>query len=320
MRRIVVVLAVVAAVGGYFFFQNYRIDGLDGIQLVSRDAAGASEPSDAGPPITRTSETIRVASFNAHVLGPTKMDKPHVVNLLARIIRQFDVVAVQEICSRSDDILPRLINSVNSAGRHYDFVIGPRLGRTSHTEQYAFIFDTASVEVDRSQLYTIEDPDDLLHRPPFVGWFRVRGPEPDRAFTFTLVNVHTDPDEVASEINVLDDVLRLVRDDGRSEDDVILLGDFNTDEHHLGELASLPGIAWAVHGLPTNTRQTAQYDNLLFQQPITAEFTGQAGVLDFMRLYNLTLEEALEVSDHLPVWGEFSIYEGGVAGSIAQLP
>ena len=29
-----------------------------------------------------------------------------------------------------------------------------------------------------------------------------------------------------------------------------------------------------------------------------------------MRQYNLSLQEALEISDHLPVWAEFSIFEG----------
>ena len=43
------------------------------------------------------------------------------------------------------------------------------------------MFDTASIEVDRSALYTVADPDDLLHREPLVGWFRVRGPPADQA-------------------------------------------------------------------------------------------------------------------------------------------
>ena len=31
--------------------------------------------------------------------------------------------------------------------------------------------------------------------------------------------------------------------------------------------------------------------------------------LDFERIFGLTLDEALQVSAHLPVWAEFSIYE-----------
>ena len=115
------------------------------------------------------------------------------------------------------------------------------------------IFDRASVEIDRTQLYTVDDPDDLLHREPLVGWFRVRGPPPDQAFTFSLINIHTDPDEVQHEINVLDDVFRAVRDDGRGEDDVILLGDLNADDRHLGQLGQIPGIRCVILNMNTNT-------------------------------------------------------------------
>ena len=69
---------------------------------------------------------------------------------------------------------------------------------------------------------------------------------PTEAFTFTLINVHTDPDIVATEMSVMDDVYRVVRDDGRDEDDVIILGDFNADDAHLGELGQVPGITWAI--------------------------------------------------------------------------
>ena len=121
-------------------------------------------------------------------------------------------------------------------------------------------------------------------------------------------------------MNVMDDVFRAIQDDARNEDDVILLGDFNTDEHNIGELASISGINWAISGLPTNTRGSESYDNLFMQEQATVEFNGRSGVFDFVRHFNLSLEEGLEVSDHLPVWAEFSIYEGGVPQPVAKLP
>ena len=84
---------------------------------------------------------------------------------------------------------------INSTGRHYDFVIGPRQGRTDSKEQYAFIYDAATVEVDRTSLYSIDDRGDYFQRPPFVASFRIRGPPPDQAFTFTLIDIHTEPAE-----------------------------------------------------------------------------------------------------------------------------
>jgi hypothetical protein len=226
---------------------------------------------------------------------------------------------VQEIRAQQE-ILPQFLDIVNSTGRHYDYVIGPRLGRTSSKEQYAFIFDTASIEVDRHALYTVEDPDDVLHREPLVGWFRVRGPPPEQAFTFSLVNIHTDPDETGQELDALADVFRAVRDDPRREDDVILLGDLNVDDQHLGRLGQVPQVYCAISGVASNTRGTHLYDNLVFSKVATTEYTGRWGVFDMIRQFNLTVEEALEVSDHMPVWAEFNLYEGGQGGRIATRP
>jgi hypothetical protein len=251
------------------------------------------------------------------------MAKPHVVDVLARICRQFDVIAVQEIRSRDQDIVPRLIEAINAPGRRYDYVIGPRLPQDSESagfaEQYAFIFDLETIEVDRQQLYTVNDPEDLLAREPFVGWFRVRGPPAQEAFTFTLVNVHTDPDHADFEVGHLARVHQAVSQDGRGEDDVLILGDFNADPEHMRELTGVSGLDWAISGeMTSNTRGTALYDNIGFQARATTEFTGHSGAFDFLREYNLTLDEALEVSDHLPVWAEFSAYEGGKRGAVAQ--
>jgi endonuclease/exonuclease/phosphatase family metal-dependent hydrolase len=308
------IVAAVAAAGVWFFANNYNIEGLDGIRISSRQRSSSANNAS---PVTRSGDTIRIATFNIQVFGQTKIEKPVVMDILARIIRQFDVTAIQEVRAKDQDIIPRFVELVNATGRRYDYVIGPRLGRTSSKEQYAFIFDRASVEVDRTQLYTVDDPDDLLHREPLVGWFRVRGPPTDQAFTFSLVNIHTDPDETDGELDAMDDVFRAVRDDGRGEDDIVILGDLNVDDRHLGQLGTISGIRWVISGTPTNTRGTAQYDNILFDENATREFVGRGGVFDFLREYNLTLDQALEVSDHLPVWAEFSTHEGGSIGRIA---
>jgi deoxyribonuclease-1-like protein len=322
MRKfLVLIVGAVLAGGSWFFSNNFKIEGLDGLSLSPIDTATSSgvSPGSGQPGVAHQGSAIRIASFNIQVFGEKKMSNPRVTALLAEIVRQFDIVAVQEIRSKQN-ILPQFIDIVNSTGRHYDYVIGPRLGRTSSKEQYAFIFDTASIEIDRTALYTVSDPDDLLHREPLVGWFRARGPAPDEAFTFSLVNIHTDPDETDQELDALADVFRAVRDDGRGEDDVILLGDLNVDDQHLGRLGQLSHITCAISRVATNTRGTKQYDNLVFSALATTEYTGRWGVFDMIRQFNLTTEEALEISDHLPVWAEFSVHEGGVPGRVATRP
>jgi endonuclease/exonuclease/phosphatase family metal-dependent hydrolase len=261
-------------------------------------------------------EAIRIATFNIQVFGQSKLEKPEVMKVLAATIRRFDVVAIQEVRSTDQDVLPRFVAMINADGSQYDFVIGPRLGRTSSKEQYAFVFDTTRIAVDPQSIYTISDPQDLLHREPFVARFQALGPSPGEAFTFTLVNIHTDPDEAEQELDALDDVFRIVQNQG--EDDVILLGDLNVDDRHFGELGVLPGIAWVISGQPTNTRRTKQYDNVVFDSRATIEYSGASGVFELQSEFALTLDQALEVSDHLPVWAEFSPYENQPGRALAS--
>jgi endonuclease/exonuclease/phosphatase family metal-dependent hydrolase len=326
MRRLFLLLLLAGTCfGGYYVATNYDVSfGPNGVSWKPRDPSATPIVPGAAPPVTRSADVIRIASFNIQVFGQTKAAKPHVMNVLADVVRRFDVVAIQEIRSLDDTVIPNFVALINSTGRNYDFVLGKREGRTSSKEQYAYIFDTASVEVDRGGVYSVGDPDKLFHRPPLVAWFRVRGPPADRAFTFKLVNVHTDPDkaDLERELDHLDDVLHAVRlegvlDPGSDEDDVVLLGDFNTDERNLGPLGRESNVAWAIAGTPTNTRGTKQYDNIVFKRWTTVEFTGKSGVLDLKTEFKLTDDQALEVSDHQPVWAEFSIYEGGAGAPIA---
>ena len=107
-----------------------------------------------------------------------------------------------------------------------------------------------------------------------------------------------------------------VRDDGRGEDDIILLGDLESDDQHLGQLGKLFGVAALVSGIPTTTRGANLLDNILLDRRATCEFTGRVEVVDMMREFELTMPGAQEVSDHLPVWAEFSVFEGGQAGHL----
>jgi deoxyribonuclease-1-like protein len=276
-------------------------------------------PATPSPSPLYGGPTIRIASFNIQAFGDEKSAKLPVMWTLAKIIQEFHVVAIQEIRTRDDYLLDRFVRDyVNQGGqRRYDYVIGPRLGRSNNTEQYAFIYDTATIEVNRRSIYTVNDPDDLLHREPLVAMFRVRGPPPQEAFTFVLIDVHIDSDETDTELDALGQVYEVVRQAAGGEDDIIVLGDLSVDDQHLGRLSQISGIRPVVRGIPTNTRQTRQYDNIVLHQPSTAEFTGRGGVYDVQHLLNLTLDQALQVSDHLPVWAELSAYESIAPGRVA---
>jgi endonuclease/exonuclease/phosphatase family metal-dependent hydrolase len=290
-------------------------------QFVSTNVA----PSNNGAIPQRTQQTILIASFNIQAFGEKKVGDRAMAEKIAAIIRQFDVVGIQEVRAIDQTVIPRLLQYVNAQGAKYDYILGPRLGRSNSKEQYCYIYDTNRLLSSPQASYTVEDNADLLHREPLVARFVTRVPPGYQPFTFSLMNMHTDPDEVKLEMPVMHTVLRGVREyewATAGEDDVLMMGDLNCEPSKFGPLAQVPGIFWIIQNQPTNTRKTKLYDNIIFDSGLTSEYTGRSGVLDFAAWFGISMEEALTISDHMPVWGEFTLLErpSGASPSVANQP
>ena len=80
------------------------------------------------------------------------------MDVLADIIRTYDVIAIQEIRDASQIALPTLVDLVNADGSQYDYVVSERLGRTSSKKQYAYIFNTQTIEIINTP-HTCPEPD-----------------------------------------------------------------------------------------------------------------------------------------------------------------
>lgn len=279
--------------------------------LASISYAPAVPPPPPPPPTAggKPPDALLICSFNIQVFGESKLAKPEVVEVLARVVRMFDIVAIQEVRAKSDSVVPTFVQAVNADGSRYHWVIGPRLGRTASKEQYTFVYDTGRVEVDPSSVGTAPNPGDKMHRPPMFARFRTRANPPESAFTFWMVDIHTDPDEVPQEVDALADVFVAMQHAQPDEDDVILLGDLNAAPNQFGRIAQIPNIGWAVSGTTTNTRRNKTYDNIIFSRAATAEYLGRWGVLDLQSTFGLSLDDALKVSDHNPVWAAFYPWE-----------
>lgn len=263
---------------------------------------------------------IRIASFNIQVLGTSKAQKRDVMNVLASVIRRFDIVAIQELRTKEASVMESLVALVNAQGGAYRYVVGPRLGRTTSKEQYVFVYDPARIELDPQSVLTLEDPQDLMHREPLIGRFQTRPPPGQTPFSFILVNIHTDPDETDTELDALGEAFLAVQANGWREDDVILLGDLNVSYKKLGKLGQIPNIACTVRGEATNTRGSKSYDNIVFDRQHTQEFAGVSGILSLQENFGLSTDQALEVSDHQPIWAEFSMWEAGARSTVATRP
>ncbi len=162
---------------------------------------------------------LKVGSFNIQIFGQSKASNAAVMAVLADVVRQYDVLAIQEIRDSSETSLPALVRQADPTG-NYQYVVSPRLGRTSSKEQYAFIYNSTKVSVMPGTAFTYEDTLDTFEREPFFVRFRMTN-----GFDFWIGDIHTKPDDASNEINSLPKVLSGLSGD----DDVVLVGDFNAD-------------------------------------------------------------------------------------------
>ena len=253
-------------------------------------------------------DTIKIASFNIQVFGKTKAGKPKVMEIITDIITQFDIVAIQEIRDKSGTAITRLENLLDATGTDYNYIIGPRLGRSSSKEQYAYIYNTDTIEAIGDP-YTYDDSaKDIFHREPFIAQFKAK----NGTFDFTMVTIHTDPDSATEEIYALHQVIEQARA-FTGESDIIALGDFNADcnyheESNRGPLSEDSYIYAIKDSADTNlAKSDCTYDRIIMTKSSTeTDFTGMSGVYRFDTIHSLSYNEAKKVSDHYPVYAVFS--------------
>ena len=270
-----------------------------------------SQSPTTGDVVTQapTSNAVIMGSFNIQVFGRAKIGKSDVTNILVDVARRFDILAIQELRSTDQSIIPRFVDMINSDGSKFAYVVGPRQGYTISTEQYVYIYDSEKIEL-LDEPFVAPAPPNRIHRSPLVARFRCRTPNPDQGFTFTLLNVHVDPDEVAMEADTLVSVLNEVRRIQPYEDDLILLGDINAPPRFFQSYPwfnnQYPVVAddWA-----TMTGKDLNRDNIVFDAMNTSEYLRQSGVMNLMHEYQISVEDAQLVSDHMPVWAVFSATE-----------
>ena len=129
MRRFLFVVVLIAFLvgGGWLLFHRnqikspgdfFRIAG----QQISGLGAGA-RPQNI-PWQSRPTHLVRIGTFNADGLSAQKIAHYHRSSILAHTIRQFDVVALQEVDASDPFALKRFLNLLNNEGRQFRMVLG----------------------------------------------------------------------------------------------------------------------------------------------------------------------------------------------------
>lgn len=253
------------------------------------------------------SETITLASWNIQHLGRSKT--PENIYQIATILRDFDIVAIQEVVAKDPagaQAVAKIADELNRMGAKWDYQISDptKSPSVNMSERYAFLWKTSKVSmVHRAYLDT--ELEDLCYREPFIAAFKTKGV----AEPFYVVNYHSRKHNDRPE----EEIVHLFNYSERLDSNKILIaGDFNlNEEHEVWKPFYHKGFKSALQNEGTTLKRNCKngtyrnhpIDNVYFASGIKII---QAGSVDFVETCE-NLQRAREISDHLPVYMEFKI-------------
>ena len=258
---------------------------------------------------TSETQTTKIAAFNIQIFGKTKSDKPEVMVVLTNIVREFDIVLIQEIRDATEQTIPNFIQQINQAnGVLYSYIESPRLGRTTSKEAYAYIYNTQTVQFIQGSDYVYNDNKDVFEREPYIATFKIGN------FDFTLAGIHTKPEDAYNEIGNLTTVISSIQTAKPNEKDIIVMGDFNANGSYYNEddtsnPLKAPQYNWIItNNIDTTIKTDNTYDRIIIlDTTLNHEYdAGTAQAFHFDQAYGLNNQTFFEeISDHYPVFAQY---------------
>ena len=311
--------------------------------LFSFTLSGVGIRAEEAEPGAGEKDPLRLAVWNIRRFGHIEQVRcDDQLKIIAEVISQYDLVVIVEFMdieievkdgkavrlkekSKQSDFL-RLLELLPNK-EQYDYRISEKAGPGfGGNEYYAVLFDTELVKVakegkmyeDNGEIY--QDGKEDFTRDPYWITFRAGN------FDFTVIAVHVyfgdnskeKIDRRRKEIRALEKVYKKVEKD-ENEKDILLVGDFNMNP---GDECFKPSDEsddfWkdvtpliVKYGDETTLSGTPKlYDNIFFDREELGEYLeSPIGNIDKFHITYFEGEKrvARRVSDHLPVWAEFSI-------------
>lgn len=251
---------------------------------------------------------VKITSWNLQNFGKTKSEGE--INFVADVLRDFDVVALQEIVAGygGKQAVSKLADALNRKGSKWDYFVSEPTESTPYaTERYAFLWKTSQVKrVDRGWLEQTFINE--IDREPYLISLSYNGK------VFTLVNFHAIPKkkQPEKEIKYFKFFPELY-----PENNLIFLGDFNIPQSHtvFNPLKKI-GYRSVVQSQKTTMKMecvnseclASEFDNIFYKSSKMKLLN--AGVIHFYTSFP-DMVTARRISDHVPVWAEldFTVVE-----------
>ncbi len=247
---------------------------------------------------------VKLLSWNVENLGNSKSDKT--LLFIANTMKNYDIVALQEVVAGNGgaQTVAKLVDELNRKGNQWDYTISnPTSSSAYKTERYAFLWKTARVKkmgkAWLEQKYHLE-----IDREPYYCTFEYNKKR------FTLANFHaiTKSKQPETEIKYFKFLPAQY-----PTLDLIFVGDFNCPQSHtvFNPLKKM-GYESAFQNQKTSLKKQCKNNNCLASEFDNIWYKSAKIVLkkaEAIHFYNSfqNLQEAREISDHIPITMEFLI-------------
>lgn len=249
---------------------------------------------------------ISICSWNVQNFGKSKT--PDQLSLMANILKEFDIIALQEINTSPDGAqkLVELVSLLNqkSAFKWYYNISNPTTSAIVHEkERYAYIWkQTKTINAQKGYLDT--QWQQQIVREPFIKQFTYKEK------SFVLINYHAVPKKK----NPSQEIALFKQYPQRFTQPFIILGDFNiisTDQ--VWQPLIKQNYTLALINKKTTLRQQCinndclanGFDNFVYSKNNIKVL--KAGTIPFYKEYKLDMAKARKLSDHLPIFIEIEL-------------
>jgi len=248
--------------------------------------------------------TIKLCSWNVKDIGQSKSEEE--ITFIANTIKGFDVVAIQEVVAGNGgaQAIARLAALLNRDGFSWDYTVSnPTSSSAYKQERYAFLWKKSRLtkigDAWLEQQYGME-----IDREPYFATFK----KEDKYFT--LVNFHAITKKMQPETEIKYFKYLPAQYAGLN---LIFAGDFNCPQSHtvFNPLKKM-GYQAALTGQKTSLRKqciagdclASEFDNVFYNSKMVKAV--EYGVIHFYTNF-ATMQEAGKISDHVPVYFNFSL-------------
>jgi endonuclease/exonuclease/phosphatase family metal-dependent hydrolase len=246
---------------------------------------------------------IKLCSWNLENFGKSKSDSD--IIFISNTLRDFDLVAVIEVVAGNGgaQAVARLSDELNRTGNKWDYCISdPTSGSPNKSERYAFLWKPSQLKKKGDawleKTYTSE-----IEREPYFATFSSGEKE------FTVAAFHAIPKGKQPETEIKFFKFLPAEYPGIN---ILFCGDFNCPESHsvFGPLKSM-NYNSSLKKQKTSLKKecklddclASEYDNIFFNASKVQLI--KSGVIHFYQSFK-TLQAARAISDHLPVYLEFT--------------